>query len=147
MAALSASPGKLKPWTQSLDPLATFEELSFANAVAWMAAFCAPARNLSKKAMVVDEEQLEAVPQHMDDVTFSWHLPTPQCGLQLIPMARAFSVGYSCEIAGLPCRICKYPSISQTGKAYYILRILGIYVRHWHRRQANMFYIIVRVHI
>lgn len=34
LAAFSASPGRLKPCTKSLEPLATFVELSFTNAVA-----------------------------------------------------------------------------------------------------------------
>ena len=56
LAALSASPGKLNPCTKSREPLATLVELSFANAVAWIAAFCAPARNFSRNAMDVKVE-------------------------------------------------------------------------------------------
>lgn len=53
LAAFSASPGRLNPWTKSREPLATLVELAWTNAVACTPAFCAPLRNLSNIDMAI----------------------------------------------------------------------------------------------
>jgi hypothetical protein len=53
LAAFSASPGNVKPWTNACELVWTRLEPSFMNAVAWMPAFCAPCRNLFSIDIVV----------------------------------------------------------------------------------------------